>query len=76
MTCVLSKKKNCGSGFCGKRLDSSLHQSGYLEDPLIVRSTLQADTNVKEEQLRTWLLFHAPDDFVPAVLGSRRVIYI
>jgi len=76
MTGVLSKKKHCGSGFCGRRLDSSLHRPGYLEDQVITRSTHQAGTNVKEAKLRIWLLFHAPDDCVPPVLGTHRVTYI
>lgn len=39
MTSVLSKKKHCGSGFCGKRLDSSLYRPGYLVAQLIIRSS-------------------------------------
>ena len=39
MTGVLSKKQHCGSGFCGKRLDSSRSRPGFLEDQLIIRSS-------------------------------------
>lgn len=35
ITSVLSKKKDCGPGFCCKRLDSSQNRPGYLEEQLI-----------------------------------------
>jgi hypothetical protein len=46
---ALSKKQNCGLGFCGKNPDSSLRRPGYLEDQLIVYAQLSKPTQMSKK---------------------------
>lgn len=53
-----------------------LAQGRRCDDPIPPCDVHQANTNVKEAQLCTWLLFQAPDDCVLPAHGVRRIIYI